>query len=294
MFESDGNNHQDYSKFDKLSTQALKDILQADAQLQNEKDSDVNAILYIMGVIAKRENENLAEQFTDVSTAWASFNENYLPFAGDKSIYDDDDDINIDININATRTRSTPFTNKKRLIYVAAVIFAVLFTGTFTTYALGYDIWETVAKWTQDTFKFTNASTEETDFPKMNSEYKSLQEALDDYGIDEALVPTWMPDGYSFKSVDIDETPAFTTFYAIYENQDGSISMSISYLLKPISSIYEKDEGEVITYTVNGNDYFIMTNLERRKIVWKINNYECSITGKFTKDDAKKMIVSIK
>jgi hypothetical protein len=36
-----------------------------------------------------------------------------------------------------------------------------------------------------------------------------------------------------------------------------------------------------------------MTNLERTKAVWMADNYECSITGKFSIEEAEKMIDSI-
>ena len=83
MPEDSGNKHRDYSIFDNMSTETLEDILRADSQLPNGENSDVDAILYIMEVIAKREREAPTGRFTNVQDAWVSFDENYLPYTKD-------------------------------------------------------------------------------------------------------------------------------------------------------------------------------------------------------------------
>ena len=290
MSESNENNHQKYLIYDNLSTEILEEILRADSQLQNDEDSDMDAILYIMEVIAKREKEQPTGKFTDVHTAWTSFSENYLPYLeDDKSLYDDES-IRDKTDIKQTPLyNSSPSRNRRlqlRAACIAAIITVMLFVGTVTASALGFDLWGSVAKWTKDTFSFSNVII-------TKQEPEDLHETLDKYGLTKEVAPTWFPNGYSFESVDVTENPLRTTIRSIYSNKNGEISVTIVLLANPLTSIYEKDSNDVIIYSVDNIEHYIMTNLERTKVVWMTDDYECSITGKFSIEEAEKMIDSI-
>ena len=99
MSESKEHFYRDFSKFDEMSTEELNEILRQDSQLPDGEDSDTDAILYIMGVIAKRNQELPSSDFGDVNHAWSSFNKNYR-FASSEgcSLFDFDDFI---ISLNA-------------------------------------------------------------------------------------------------------------------------------------------------------------------------------------------------
>ena len=66
MSESKEHFYRDFSKFDEMSTEELNEILRQDSQLPDGEDSDTDAILYIMGVIAKRNQELPSSDFGDV------------------------------------------------------------------------------------------------------------------------------------------------------------------------------------------------------------------------------------
>ena len=167
------------------------------------------------------------------------------------------------------------------------VVFAiVLFAGTMTASALGFDLWGAVAKWTRDTFGFSSSTQQGTISD-------SLQETLNKYGVTAELVPTWIPDGYAPENVDVTETPLKTTFNATYKSIDDEISIIIVSLSEPLPKTYEKDSDDVTVYAVNNIEHYIMTNLERIKIVWTTENYECSISGNLSVDEAETMIDSI-
>ena len=290
MSESNENNHQKYSIYDNMSTEVLEEILRADSQLQNDKDSDMDTILYIIEVIAKREKEQPTGKFTDIHTAWTSFSENYLPYLeNDKSLYDDED-IKDETGIKQIPLYNSSTSRKSRLqlrtACIVAIITVMLFVGTVTANALGFDIWEAVAKWTKDTFSFSNViiNTQSPD---------DLQKTLDKYNINTKVAPKWLPEGYSFKSVDVAESPLRTIVNSIYSNKDDEILVTIISLAVPSASTYEKDSSNVIKYNADGIEHYIMTNLERTKVVWMTGNYECSITGNFSVEEAEKIIDSI-
>jgi hypothetical protein len=299
MPESRENKRRDYSKFDNMNTEMLEAILLADSQLPDGENSDTDAILYIMEVIAKREKAYPTGKFTDVHNAWASFSENYMPYIEDsKSLYDFENTQETGIRQTPSLQTSRPIKKRRfmRVASIAAAITVLLLASTITASAFGFDLWGTVAKWTRDTFGFSNAATQETpDVHEMNdeNEYDSLQNALDYYGITTQLAPTWFPDGYLLDSISVTETPLRTTFDASYVKNGERISVTIISLIKPSTSTYEKDDGEVTVYTTNSIDYYIMTNLNRTNVVWTTENYECSFSGNFSLEEAKKIIDSI-
>ncbi len=292
-------NHRDYSNFDNMSTEALENILRSDSQLPSYETSDMDAILYIMEVIANREKENPTGKFTDIHTSWASFKGNYLPYAkDDKSLYDFNDCEKQSVLEQPYLKRSL-FRQRRRLMRAASIVivFAVLLlAGTITAKALGFDLWNTVAKWTRDTFGFSSSIPESQESHDLNGqiEYKSLQEALDSYGITAKLTPIWLPDGYALQNININSTPVQTSFIADYKSSSNSeIIISITSFTNPQFQTYEKDDENLTVYSVQGFKYYIMSNVERRNIIWQTENCECSISGNFSLDEAKKIIDSI-
>ena len=300
MPESSGNKHRDYSKFDGMSTEMLEDILRADSQLPDGENTDTDAILYIMEVIAKREKENQTGKYTDAQVAWASFRENYMPYTeDDKPLYDFEDTNETGIRQTPSQPSSHPL-KKRRLLRAAAVAAIITFlflASTITASAFGFDLWGAVAKWTKDTFGFSSFTPKET-MPDASAssdetQSESFQKTLDEYGVTALIAPSWFPDGYLLENIEVTETPVRTTINAVYTKADDEISITVILLTEPLTRIYEKDENEVIVYTVNGIDHYIMMNLGRTNVAWTINYYECSITCSLSVDETKKVINSI-
>ena len=83
MLASNARSNRDFSYFDKLSTEELREIIRQDSLLDENEDSDIDAILYITEVIANREKEENERNVKDVEAAWKSFKENYYPYISD-------------------------------------------------------------------------------------------------------------------------------------------------------------------------------------------------------------------
>ncbi len=301
MPESSGNKHPDYSKFDNMNTEMLEGILRADSQLPSGEESDTDAILYIMEVIAKREKEHPTRKITDINDAWASFSKDYLPYSEDeKSLYDFDDIENQTGIKKASNVKPAMSPRKhRRLMRVACVTAAaivLLMASTVTASAFGFDLWGAVAKWTKDTFGFSNTTTNAQVVQvasDKNSEYKNLQDALDNYKVTAKIAPTWLPEGYSLENIHVNETPAQTIINAKYEDAKNEILLKAILLNQPSTRTYEKDGDNVTEYTVDRIEHFIISNMGQTNIVWQTGNCECSITGSFTLNEAEKMIKSI-
>ena len=297
MPETSKNNHRDYSKFDNMSTEMLEDILRADSLLPNDENSDTDAILYIMEVIAKREIDHPSGKFTDVNDAWASFSKDYLPYTDDdKSLYDLTDSEETGIKQTHSLHPSRPL--KPRLLRVAsiaAILTVFLLATTITASAFGFDLWGAVAKWTKDTFGFSSTVSKTATSPQITGveDDNSLQGTIKKYGIEADIVPTWFPEGYVLENINPNETPAQTIIFAQYTGKNGNILLKIIILKKSSTGTYEKDDENVTIYSKNKIEHYIMSNLDQTKIIWQVANCECSISGMFTINEAKKMIDSI-
>ena len=90
MSEANQRTGQDPSKFDNMSTAELNEYLRQDAE---RDDSDLDDVLYIMEVLAKRGKEENNDNLPDVRKAWASFQANYNTADNDgRPLHDFDDE----------------------------------------------------------------------------------------------------------------------------------------------------------------------------------------------------------
>lgn len=191
MTEPENKKTKDYSQFDKMSTEALAELLRLDFQLP-EEESDTDAIVYIAEVIAKREKEHPTGTYSapDTNASWKIFKEKYLPYAGDGiSLYEDESDAAADGQAEIARSDTgLPRSQKRagrrglRAACAAAVLAALLGGMAITAYATGFDLWNAVVQWTGETFTFLAA-------PGGNCTYFAYVylRAADSYGSDEAL-----------------------------------------------------------------------------------------------------------
>lgn len=313
----DGGNGKDYSKYDEMSTESLEALLRLDAQLPDGEKSDIDVILYISEVIAKREKERPTGRYAeiDVDAAWETFQTQYRPYLKDgRSLYDFDDDEPSRTEAVASASDISSPTGKKhksardkrrlgRVVLIAATIAVLLSLMTATAYALGYDLWGAFARWTKDTFTFVSASTvgstdSETDVPVREQEYVSFREALDTYGITEPLAPTWVPEGFEIESVSVDESSSsrIIVFQANYCCDKRWIIVQITMHLDSDSTVYsewQKDDEAITAIEIDNCTFYMMRNAERECAAWSNGPFECSIIGDISSEELSEVLKSI-
>lgn len=310
----DSENRKDYSKYDEMSTEYLEELLRLDAELPDGEGADINEILYISEVIAKRDNEHPTGRYSeaDVDAAWETFQTKYLPYATDgRSLYDFDDDEHddtevTDISLHHGKKHTSPRSKHilKRVVSIAAVIALLLGITTATAHALGYDLWEVIAQWTKDKFTFVSAAkvndTEEpnTSINLNNGKYTDLQTVLDAYGIAEQLVPTWFPDGFSVESITVDDMVDSTTtvFQGNYNCGKQWIIVQICMHIDSDGTVYTewlKDVEDVNAIEINHCTFYLMRNSGRECAAWSIGPFECSIIGDIPAEELVEIIKSI-
>ena len=284
--EESGRSNSEYSRFDKYDTAVLEAILQADFDAPEAEQMEMEQALYISNLIAERKGTKPK----DVATAKAEFFEHYYPLVGEEdTLYEFDDDV---LRNNAVKNSeanvSVWLKNWRRFASAAAVFVLLMFSGTVTAYALGFNPIAAIGRWNEEHFWFDDTS--------VTSE---LSDKLAEYGYPENTVPQWLPDGYTLESINVDKyEDSFKYIGAEFVKQtdDEIDTLLISYTIylgDNKKALYEKDDNNVITYAINDRVYYVMTNLDNRVIAWQNGNFEGAIMGKFTIEEAEKIIKSI-
>lgn len=272
----------DFSKFDDMETEELEQILWSDAQNTEGTESDLEMTLYVMKVLAAR-REKSDSTGKSAAEAFESFKKNYMPH--DDS--EDTEEAKSELDVVET---SNPRRRLRRLSAVAAVL-AVVVVCSVTASAFGFDLVETIAKWTQETFHFGSPSQNEE---ATRAGYDtSLQERLIEYGVSVPVAPTWFPEGYKLIDVTITETPMRETYLAFYENDENKIKIQIKGYIDEDPQQVERSDSLVEIYEHNEISYYIFSNYEQLRAVWVHEKYECIIAGELTIEEIKGIIDSI-
>ena len=279
---SELNKRVEYSHYDSLPTEELQEILRKHAHGELQTEPDTDELYYIMEVLARRREEEDPQAFRSDEEALADFRKNYMP--KEKS---------------AVRPKAIRFPSRI-LGTVAAVLALVLILAAgsaVTAEAFHIDIWGKLANWTKEIFQFTDMrdGTSATNPEKENNlELKSLQDALVQYSKTEKLVPTWMPEGYKSKDLNVMNSPRTFNIYAIYENNESELIIKIRQTIGVQAPQVEKNDDFLELYVVDGVEYYIFSNTETLQAAWSIGEFECLMIGKITLEEMKMMIDSIK
>lgn len=263
----------DVSKYDAMTTEQLEEILRLDAQAPEEQESDTEKILYIMEVLAERKRNNGHAGKTALE-AYESFKQNYMP--------------ETDHVISIKPARRMP--RWVRGLTATAAVLAVLLAGSITAKAFGFNVWQAVIQWTQETFHFGDWGNSDAD---NNLQFDSLQDALEQGNVPVSLVPTWIPDGYELSDIKVERTPVKKIYRAKYVNVEKELIITVCDYIKQSPIYVEQSEGLTEEYEVSGNTYYLFSNLEHNRAVWLYESYECDVSGDVTIEELKLMIDSI-
>ena len=276
MSENLNRSTEGFSKYDSMSIGELEEILRADAMGPERDDSDVDEILYVMEVLAKKRRQNGIAGKTALE-AYQEFQQHYLPMVEEES---------------KPRRKSNviPF---RRIAAVAASI-VLVFSLTTTANAFSFrDVWDAVVTWAQETFSFSMGVEVSEPASHDEIEYTSILDVIAQYKIDPSVVPTWVPEGYYINDVIIDESPIQEKFIIIYSDGATKIKVVIQSYLDARPEQFEVSNELIEIYTVSGVSYYIANNNATLKVAWITDTYECYISGKITIEEIKQMIDSI-
>lgn len=293
MSKVEKNGHQKFAKFDNVSTEALEAFLKADVDAADAEQADIDTIIYISQLLSERRKAAGAPD-ADIEAAREDFLEKYYPMKEDpEALYDIGyGDMAAIPAVPSAADRAA--SRKARIFWlrhtarVAAIVLMLVFGGTFTANALGYDPWRAIGEWSEDVFWFTSGSGTTIE----------LQQVLDEYGISGDIIPQKLPNGYKYVASETFEKPSSVEIIAEYEkhieNTINTITIGIKLRLNDVNmQVYEKDAENVIVHIAGGIEHYIITNLQNREIIWRNGNIDCCIVGQFTQEEAERMVDSI-
>ena len=275
MSENLNRSSQDFSKYDSMSIGELEEILRADAQGPERDDSDVDEILYVMEVLAKKRRQNGIAGKTALE-AYQEFQQHYRPMVEERSM-------------PKHKSNIIPF---RRIAAVAASL-VLVFSLSVTANAFSFrDVWDAVVNWAQETFSFSMGVEVSEPTPSDTLHYQSLQDVLSESKVNVNL-PTWLPDGYILSDIIVDQNPKQDSYVAIYTSDYGMIKISVQSYLYGRPEQVETSDCLHEVYSPVGIDYYIMQNNLLTQASWTTDLYECYISGDISIDEIKQILDSI-
>lgn len=302
MDEINRHDYKEYAYLRQLPIDKLLELL-AVAPALSDRPEDEAYMSALEEAIIEKENENPTGFFPDVDQQWNEFVTYYMPSASETEAKPENLEHTASPqmpqpSIKAPSKRVIRFKQVRRTVLVAAAAIACMLAVMVTVQAAGVDVFGAMARWTEDVFSFgqippdsqvsdnltQETAGQETEAP--STEFASLQEAFDIYGMTEVHEPAWLPDGYTLGELDVTclDDPFLRTFAASYTNGEGSVSISVaSYEGKPITQV-QKTGSPVEVIKKGGITFYLIQNTESYTIAWYTSQYEYYLSSKSGED----------
>ena len=277
---------QQYAYLEQLSLEELKGIIRADAESEENEDTDF--IYAVLEVMEEKERALPGYQPVNVDRAWAEFQQHYNTREGrNLSLYpmSNEDQAKLGTALERPRLRVV-----RRSIVVVAAAVGLIFALMLTVQAAGLDVFGVIAQWTDDVFSFTWTGHGTPERPEW-------AETLIEQGVDANLIPTEIPDGYEPGELIIDDFGFWKEFYQPFRSEDDEL-LYISIIFYSSSeylqiSAYEKDESLVEICEYNQGKIYSFSNATENKVAYLDGLTEVCVTGNFSLEKLQQILKSI-
>lgn len=285
-----------YAYLDQLSTQELEELLRAD--LSSAEDGQDDAIFHIVEVMLKREMDEPAGAVPDTDAAWKEFKQYYdIPEGSGLSLYPCGDADAIPSSAAGADPR--PRARRRRILWrsslIVAAAMAALLCGMVAAQASGVDVFGTLGRWTNDTFRFISRYTVGEPDDGMSPEYRDIvRSTLAGWGAED-LFPTWSPEGFEAVEPQIVSDTSGSTLSVGFDHSGEFYSVEITHFYDSadLPGIFEKDSRLVEEYTSNGRLFYIFPNIDTLTATWFKDDFMIMISGNLTSDEITDIVDSI-
>lgn len=178
----------------------------------------------------------------------------------------------------------------RRALMAAALAAALLCAAA---QAAGFDVIGTIARWSEETFRFQPGAAPEQVPGDALGEATS---AMEEYGIPLELLPTWYPEGFELEEQMVSADEMSAVVYLLFTREEDSFSVDISkYSSGDLvgERIYEKDSSPVELYTANGRSFYLFSNLGQLEAAWADGPLTISVGGDLTESELKSILNSM-
>lgn len=182
-------------------------------------------------------------------------------------------------------------------IRAVEIAVAVALCLMITVNAFGYNPIKQLLDWADGIIRvYSNPSGEMTLPPDDPSEYHSLAEALEAYGISPDSCPTWIPEDYTIEVVTVRNIKQLLRITGVYSGERGDFLIRATYY-KNIggtdwTNAIERDDGGSV-FIVGEREYYIVTNSDQLKVGWIQDSCFYEIIGQISESEAKIILQSI-
>lgn len=188
----------------------------------------------------------------------------------------------------------------RRFAVLAAVL--VLVISAVSVQAFG-NVFQWVAQWTSQIFQLTpehalgdNARLTHNDMaPDESRTYGSVEEMIEDLGVQGQLFPSWVPERFDTPTdCGADELDRGTRLHVMYEAGDDWLSLSYYDISRDDNTIViEKDQTAAEMWTYGGIPHYHISDMGLEKATWVNGDIQCVITGSVSREELQQMIASI-
>ena len=259
-----------WQQLDQPNNEELLDRL-VDCLYSLESDADISSI---DRCLEELEQAGAPGEDFDVERSLEEFHERYAP---------------------AFETRASQNKKKgsrvRRPLARIAIIAAAICAFMVTAQATGFDIFGAIARWTSEQFAFVKI--DETKDDHKDGMYLSLQDALKDRKVQEALSPSQFPNGTVLSDIMVrqeKENVAFSATYSLRETKFYIVIRKVGDV--PYGDI-EINDPDIEVYAAGELEHYLMADVKQRKVMWRNGPWECYITGDLTREELLLMVDSI-
>lgn len=184
------------------------------------------------------------------------------------------------------------------LLKVASIVLVlgVLFF-TLPGAAQADNVKDVLSWWSDSVFRFFTPGEHpveqeyvfETDHPGLQQIY----EAVEEMGIEEPIVPRWLPDELTLVELKTMQMLGDTSVYASLKSKENRLLITIIIHSDEVAFQHEKNAEDVEIWDLAGNEHYVLINKNERIVTWIVNGVECSIATDCTEEDVYRTLKSI-
>lgn len=294
-----------YPFLNRISTEELKRILREDFESEGSGSPENDEFIACAAeVIARREADNPDVPHFDAAAGWKDFQQNYQPGEEHPILMCGEAELDELIKHGGQKRQADlkprqPSRAFHRILRMAAIAAIVASLCAAAAGALEVNVFEIVARWTQDIFQFQSEET-----LSHNAAYESgtfledgqtLKPLLEEAGITRAVCPRWIPESYALSELRAIPDNEDSLYAVLYESESSKTPIIVSVILhnKPEGMRTEKDMIGIVTYCKNDIEHYIMGNEGILTAAWLTDKLECNIAGEISEEEIETMIDSI-
>lgn len=187
--------------------------------------------------------------------------------------------------------RKGRFPRVKKVLTALAAAFCVV---VLVADASGAGVIGRLIEWGTETFSLRPASgVMELETADENG-FRSLQEALAYYEVENPAIPTWIPERYILGKIIVLQLSDSTVVSGKYAADDQELFIRVSIPFEEVFTFEKNITDDYVSYTAKSGIAFILSgNSNADRAVWDAKGYAYSVAGDITEKELKQMLDSV-